>query len=288
MGQKVFANCNEVSAKSGDGKVIACFPDVCLSPPSPPAGPVPIPYPVSSFSSDTTDGSKSVKIHGKEIMLKDKSYFSKCTGDEAATKSLGMGVVSHNITGKVYFAAWSMDVKVEGLNVDRHLDLTTSNHMSPGSNTATIQEMENADKPVKKECDPPCPYDRDKCPQTPTTDQTALVNKKGAKCWRRGCLTPTAGPFIADHQPSLSDKWAQNGGCNDARFCEKATSTRYHRLKSRCPACFHSAYGNVGKKSASGKDLNEGLMEAGKSRKHKKKHEEQFGVKIKPKGARGC
>ena len=36
--------------------------------------------------------------------------------------------------GKVYFNAWSMDVKVEGENVVRHLDMTTHNHGSgPGT-----------------------------------------------------------------------------------------------------------------------------------------------------------
>jgi hypothetical protein len=72
---------------------------------------------------------------GKEVMLKNKSYFKKSTGDEAATKTLGMGVVSHQITGKVYFASWSMNVKIEGQNAVRHLDLTTHNHMAamPGN-----------------------------------------------------------------------------------------------------------------------------------------------------------
>ena len=43
-------------------------------------------------------------------MLKDKSYYKKCTGDEAATKSLGQGVITHTLTGKVYFISWCMDV----------------------------------------------------------------------------------------------------------------------------------------------------------------------------------
>lgn len=136
MGCNVFANNNEISCKTSAGKVTATLPDVCLSPPSPPAGPVPIPYPVSSFASDCSDGSKTVKINDQEIMLKDKSYFKKCTGDEAATQSLGQGVVSHTITGKVYFVSWSMDVEVEGENVVRHLDMTTSNHGSPISNAS--------------------------------------------------------------------------------------------------------------------------------------------------------
>jgi hypothetical protein len=133
MANKVFANGREIACKAADGKSTAAFPDVCLSPPSPPAGPVPIPYPNTGMASDTTDGSKQVKISGKEVVLKDKSCFKKSTGDEAATKSLGMGVVTHQIQGKVYFNAWSMDVKVEGENVPRHLDLTTHNHSSfPG------------------------------------------------------------------------------------------------------------------------------------------------------------
>jgi len=81
-------------------------------------------------------GSKKVKIKGGEVMLKDRSYYkSSPLGDEAATKSFGANVMSHTITGKTYFIAWSMDVKFEGANVDRHLDLTTSNHMSPPMGT---------------------------------------------------------------------------------------------------------------------------------------------------------
>ena len=127
----------EVACKAADGKSICAFPDVCLSPPSPPAGPVPIPYPNTGMASDTTEGSKTVFISGMEIMLKNKSYFQKSTGDEAATKSLGMGAVTHQIQGKVYFNSWSMDVIVEGENVVRHLDLTTHNHASFPGNTLT-------------------------------------------------------------------------------------------------------------------------------------------------------
>src|SRR5215468_6730558 len=129
MGCEVYANGNEIACKAGDGKVIAAFPDVCLSPPSPPAGPIPVPYPDTSFSKDMKEGSKTVAIKGKEVMLKDQSYYKTAPlGDEAATNSFGANVMSHVITGKTYFVAWSMDVKFEGQNVDRHIDLTTSNH----------------------------------------------------------------------------------------------------------------------------------------------------------------
>jgi hypothetical protein len=48
-----------------------------------------------------------------------------------------MGVVTHQITGKVYFNSWSMDVIIEGENSVRHLDLTTHNHMSFPGNSPT-------------------------------------------------------------------------------------------------------------------------------------------------------
>lgn len=135
MGNNVFANGREVSCKAANGKSIGAFPDVCLTPPAPPAGPLPIPYPNTAVASDCSGGSKSVKIGGREAMLKNKSYFKKSTGDEAATKSQGMGVVTHQIRGKAYFASWSMDVQIEGNNAVRHLDLMTHNHGSDPPNS---------------------------------------------------------------------------------------------------------------------------------------------------------
>lgn len=145
MSTGVYANGNEIACKAGDGKVIAAFPDVCMSPPSPPAGPIPVPYPNTSFSKDMQEGSKTVKIKDKEVMLKDQSFYKTSPlGNEAATNSFGAGVVSHVTAGKTYFTCWSMDVKFEGQNVDRHIDLTTSNHASqpgnsaPGPSTSTM------------------------------------------------------------------------------------------------------------------------------------------------------
>ncbi|WP_371355925.1 DUF4150 domain-containing protein [Pseudomonas chlororaphis] len=138
MGCEVYANGDEIACKAGDGKVIAAFPDVCLTPPAPPAGPIPVPYPDTSFSKDMKKGSKTVKIKRKEVMLKDRSYYKTSPlGDEAATKSQGAGVITHVITGKTYFVSWSMDVLFEGQNIDRHTDITTSNHASPMANAST-------------------------------------------------------------------------------------------------------------------------------------------------------
>ena len=129
----------EVSCKQAAGKSICAFPDVCMTPPMTPATPpgVPIPYPNTGMASDTSDGSSSVKISGQEVMLKNKSYFKKSMGDEAGAAPM-KGVITHKNMGKVYFTAWSMDVRVEGENVVRMLDLTTHNHASQPGQIATV------------------------------------------------------------------------------------------------------------------------------------------------------
>lgn len=138
MANDVFANGREISCKKADGKSVCAFPDVCMTPPENPATPpgVPVPYPNTGMAKDTTSGSKKVKISGQEVMLKNKSYFKKSTGDEAGSAAK-KGVVTSMNRGKVYFNAWSMDVKVEGENVVRHLDLTTHNHGSFPGNSPT-------------------------------------------------------------------------------------------------------------------------------------------------------
>jgi len=143
MSHNVFANAWQVAAKSGMNKSIARFPDVCLSPPSPPAGPLPIPYPDTSFSTDLKKGSKTVQVSGKPVALAQQSYYKpSMLGNEAATRSFGASVVTHQITGKTVFQAWSMDVKFDGKNVCRHIDITTSNHNCPPPATPPLPSTE--------------------------------------------------------------------------------------------------------------------------------------------------
>jgi hypothetical protein len=136
MANEVYANMMEVSCKAASGKTICAFPDVCFTPPQTPVTPpgVPIPYPNTGMASDSNGGSTSVKISGEEVMLKDKSAFKKSTGDEAGAAPK-KGVLTSKNTGKVFFNMWSMDVKVEGENVVRHLDITTHNHASKPGNS---------------------------------------------------------------------------------------------------------------------------------------------------------
>jgi uncharacterized protein DUF4150 len=167
MGSEVYANGNEIACEAGDGKVVAAFPDVCMSPPPPPSGPVPVPYPNTSFSKDMKEGSKTVKIRGKPVMLRDQSYYKTAPlGNEAATRNFGGSVVSHTISGKAYFASWSMDVQFESKNVTRHVDLATSNHASyPGSTppAGNLSKMTALALGRLKEEKCPC-CGSDKCP----------------------------------------------------------------------------------------------------------------------------
>jgi hypothetical protein len=102
--------------------VTSAFPDVCQTPS--PAGPIPIPYPNVAMSSDTAQGADTVKCDGNPTCVKD-SNFSTSTGDEAG--SAGGGVASGKIKGKAEFVNFSFDVKFEGKNVPRALDLMLHN-----------------------------------------------------------------------------------------------------------------------------------------------------------------
>jgi hypothetical protein len=137
----VFANSKRVSGKKTPNKSAPAMMSVCLSPPSPPAGPIPVPYPVADTASHTADGTGSVQIEKKEVGKKNSSTYSKCSGNQPATRSFGMDIVSHVIEGSTRFQAYSFDVLFEKGGADRFMDLTTSNH----SNTGTATTMSAAD-----------------------------------------------------------------------------------------------------------------------------------------------
>ena len=52
MSNDVFANTREISCKSGQGKSICCFPDVCMTPPENPA---PERYSMKHFEPDCAE-----------------------------------------------------------------------------------------------------------------------------------------------------------------------------------------------------------------------------------------
>lgn len=155
----VYANDLEIACKASDGKSVASFPDPCFSPPAPSAGWIVVPYANTAFAKDATNGSKTVFIGGKPVMLKDRSFIKTSTGNEAAAGP--KGVATGTKKGKAYFRSWSMNVKVEGLNVCRHTDLMTHNHNPVNGNTgawsylseSTQSKCKDEIKRVNNACD---------------------------------------------------------------------------------------------------------------------------------------
>jgi len=182
MANEVYANMMEISCKAGSGKSICAFPDVCMTPPQTPATPpgVPVPYPNTGMASDCTDGSSTVKISGKEVMLKNKSYFKKSMGDEAGCAPK-KGLMTSKNTGKVYFIAWSMDVKVEGENVVRHFDATTHNHGSSNPNSLMTPHIDALTPSQIADCDAQKKDTEAKC-KGKTPDKCDDACKDAQKC----------------------------------------------------------------------------------------------------------
>jgi hypothetical protein len=190
MGNEVYANAMEVACKAAAGKSICAFPDVCFTPPQTPATPpgVPIPYPNTGMASDCSGGSTTVKVSGQEVMLKNKSFFKRSSGNEAGCAPK-KGLMTSKNMGKIYFVKWSMDVKFEGQNVVRHLDMATHNHGSYPSNTAPwvyadAQALAPGGKchdeaeAVDKKCNPADKW-KERCP-TPPAPMNASKPAKNA------------------------------------------------------------------------------------------------------------
>ncbi len=134
MATKTSVNNMTVVHEKSDG-IITFMPDVCKTQVGPAV--VPIPYPNIAKSSDTDQGSSTVKVDDKPIMLKG-SVFKQSTGDEAG--AIG-GVSSGCTRGKAEFINYSFDVKVEGKNVPRLGDQMLGNKGS-AVNTPPMAEMQ--------------------------------------------------------------------------------------------------------------------------------------------------
>ncbi|WP_269932860.1 PAAR-like domain-containing protein [Aminobacter sp. HY435] len=128
----VYANGLEVACKVQANKIIAAFPYVCFTPPQTPATPpgVPVPYPTFSMDDDTDSGTSTVKIGGKTVTQKNKSYYTKCSGNEAGCAPKKNIITSVN-RGKEYAHAWSGNVKMDAEPISRFSDLGSNDHASP-------------------------------------------------------------------------------------------------------------------------------------------------------------
>jgi hypothetical protein len=212
VANEVYANGMELACKAGQGKSICAFPDVCMTPPENPATPpgVPIPYPNTGMASDTTDGSKSVQISGKEVMLKNKSYFKKSTGDEAGSAAK-KGVITSVNTGKVYFNAWSMDVKFEGENVVRNLDLTTHNHASVPGNSPTWPFIDKMDVATASTCQKEIEKEHNACSKLEVKSKNGKVQAGATKAKR--CADTDDAKACREAQKCMMRPWRPNQCC---------------------------------------------------------------------------
>ncbi|NVB38892.1 DUF4150 domain-containing protein [Pseudenhygromyxa sp. WMMC2535] len=124
--------------KGSKGVAAATTPNVCKMP-GPPAPFVPTPLPNIGKSGDSPKKySKSVFVEGEAVAIKGASFGS--TGD-IASKGTGGGIVSANTHGRTTFVGpGSMDVKIEGKNVQLLGDPMLNNCGGSGSpaNSATL------------------------------------------------------------------------------------------------------------------------------------------------------
>ncbi len=134
MGLTVNVNGLSLAHKGSGGTTAATVPDVCKTPT--PGGPVPIPYPNISLSSDLAKGSTTVKADGGNMIAIKGSEFSKSTGDEPGTAG---EVKSGTNMKEAKWLSYSMDVKIEGKNACRLSDKMTCNH---GNTVSMFGEMQ--------------------------------------------------------------------------------------------------------------------------------------------------
>jgi hypothetical protein len=164
MADKVFVNGRAVVHKGSLGQSVA-FPDVCLCPPTPPAGPIPTPLPNAVKAADLDGGAASVRIEGNPAGTR-SAHFRLSTGNEVA-RPTGGGVISLGVQGKAYFQTFSVNVLFEGEPVVRHLDLLTHNHLGPApGNTPPTPWLSAMAPPPPTGIPPRKKQPRDKKPET--------------------------------------------------------------------------------------------------------------------------
>ncbi len=149
MPATVTVNFMTVVHKGSNGMSTA-FPDVCKTPAPPSPSPIPIPYPNIAMSSDAADTASTVKADGNPIMLQSSKY-SMSSGDEAGSL---FGLISNKNKGSANPKMFSMDVKADGKNVFRQLDIMTNNGGSDPSNTPPMPNLQAPKPSVPPGADP--------------------------------------------------------------------------------------------------------------------------------------
>jgi len=200
MAGKVFINGREAVHAGSSAQGIA-MPDVCLCPPSPPAGPIPTPLPNIFKAADLTCGAATVFIEGNPVGNMN-SYIQKSTGN-AVSRPTGGGVISHAVEGAAYPVMGSFDVFIESSPALKVFDLWTANHM-PGAkmppNTPPTPLMGAMSVPAM-------------APEVATKDMSK--GKKDQKSWFR---------FVVQDKEGLPVAWVKySAKLPDGRIAEGRT-----------------------------------------------------------------
>lgn len=206
MAMTVFAEGLGLFHKGSGGTSVAPG-DVCLTPPPPPAGPVPIPYVNMASAADLAKGSVATTIDGEPTALEDASEIATSTGNEAATQ--GGGVITHKTKGKAAFTSWSFSVFIEGKGVCCHGHMLGQNSASTPVScicAAACTKMHKEHGKKKPRCNP---ADQPDHPGTTDAQKASVAKGPCYQCGKR------KGPFIPDHQPPLKIAWML-GGCHIA------------------------------------------------------------------------
>jgi len=283
MGCTVFAEGQGLFHKGSGGSGIGPA-DVCLTPPPPPAGPIPVPYVNNVSAGDLADGSSSVKADGEPTALEDKSNVSTSTGDEAGTQ--GGNVITHKTKGKGYFKMWSFTVKAEGKGVCRNSDPMAQNCASsppgcvnPAAMTKFKKYLEDKGAKPGEPCDPNNYNGSQYVKQTPAQENKV----RGGPCWqcaeeravggwsgpianiikktgkqiaakpargkRQGFTNFSAGEYhTPDHQPPQKVAW-EMGGCHLSDDEWKEFMEDESNVIPHCDACSRSQGGTISHKT---------------------------------------
>jgi uncharacterized Zn-binding protein involved in type VI secretion len=244
MGLTVFAEGMGLFHKGSGGKGVAPG-DVCLTPPPPPAGPLPIPYVNMCSAADLDKGSSTVLVDGEPTALEDASNVSTSTGNEAATQ--GGNVVTHKTKGKAVFSMWSHTVKIEGKGVCRHGDPMGQNCATPPVGIIEPAALTRVDNLFGWDGKEPC-KNRYKRPAEGKPNDAQRAKIAGKKCWKCKWRNAT----VPDHQPPLIIAWYM-GGCHAvADFKEWAKSVGA-TSKGHCRPCSSKQGGTVSRRHGTAK-----------------------------------
>lgn len=239
MGLTVYAEGMGLFHRGSGGKGVAPG-DVCLTPPPPPGGPLPVPYVNVCSASDLSKGSSTVLCDGEPTALEDASEVATSTGDEPGTQ--GGNVITHKTKGKAIFTMWSHTVKVEGKGVCRHGDPMGQACATPPVGIVEPSALVRVGAAFGWDGSVPC-KNRYKRPKEGKPNKEQRKKIKGKKCWK--CKTRNA--TVPDHQPPLIIAWYL-GGCNSVKAFKDWAKSTGATSRGHCRRCSGKQGGTVSRR----------------------------------------